>query len=231
MYRVAVVEDETLIRTMLQINLEGEGYEVVTFTNGEEFLATGRFGYDAVLLDINLPGISGPEILRQIREQSQTTPVMMVTAFDQLDYKVETFEGGADDYLTKPFEMTELLLRIKALIRRSQGERALPSDQQLSFGGNEVNFASRVALTHDGREHLMTETEGKLLLFLARHPGESLSRTDILEEVWGMDVYPTPRTIDNFILQFRKLFEKKPESPRHFITVRGVGFLFEPNPD
>lgn len=228
MHRVAVVEDEELIRTMLRFNLEKQGYEVEAFVSGEDFLARlDRGRYDAVLLDIRLPGMTGRDVLTRIRAQGVNVPVLMVTAMEDVGTVVATMEGGADDYITKPFHMEELLARVNAVIRRSQGERAIPSHRLLRVGGCEVNLETREAQTLQGRV-VLTEKEVALLDFFGRNPHRPLGRTEILEEVWGLDVDPTPRTVDNFVLRLRRLFEEDPESPRHFVTVRTAGYLFEP---
>jgi DNA-binding response OmpR family regulator len=227
-YRVAVVEDEELIRTMLKLNLEKAGYAVECFARGEDFLdRIGDAHYDVILLDIMLPGISGEDLVGEVRERSIHTPILMVTAKSDLESKVGSFRKGADDYLAKPFEMEELLLRVRALIRRSQGEREIPSDSIIRIGRYEANLETRIATSNEGEVRL-SEKEADLLRLFGQNPGKTLMRSDILEEVWGMDVYPTPRTVDNFILRFRKLFEPDPERPAHFITVRSAGYRFEP---
>lgn len=228
MQRVAIVEDEELIRTMLRLNLEKAGYEVESFTTAEELLDSLVHGhFDILLLDILLPGISGEDVIDRIREKGINTPILMVTARADIETKVSTFKKGADDYLSKPFDMEELLLRVNALIRRSQGEREIPSHNLLRIDDYEVNLESRLASTREG-EVKLSEKECDLLRLFCQNPGKTLLRADILEVVWGMDVFPTQRTIDNFILKFRKLFEQNPEEPVHFITVRSVGYRFVP---
>jgi two-component system alkaline phosphatase synthesis response regulator PhoP len=228
MYRVALVEDEALIRAMIRLNLEKSGYQVECFDEGRRFLERlEETAFDLILLDIMLPGLSGDEILTRIRKQGVSTPVLMVTAKSDVSTKVSTLLQGADDYLAKPFDVEELLARVIVLIRRSQGERSLPSSRVIRIGRYEVNLESRVAQTRQG-EVLLTERECDLLALFARNAGKVLNRADILEEAWGMDVDPTPRTVDNFILRFRKLFEEDPENPRSFLTVRASGYLFEP---
>lgn len=228
MYRVAVVEDEALIQAMIRLNLEKSGYQVECFEEGRPFLERlGEAAFDLILLDIMLPGLSGDELLIKIRKQGISTPVLMVTARSDVSTKVRTLLQGADDYLAKPFNVEELLARVIALIRRSQGERSLPSSRVIRIGPYEVNLESRVARTRQG-EVLLTERECGLLALFARNAGNALNRADILEEAWGMDVDPSPRTVDNYILRFRKLFEEDPENPRCFLTVRASGYMFEP---
>jgi len=228
MARVAVVEDEELIRTMLRLNLEKQGYQVECFVRAEELLdRLAAVFYDIILLDIMLPGMSGEELVGQIRRRGVNTPVLMVTAKSDIPTKVSTLGRGADDYLAKPFHMEELLARVQALIRRSQGERAVPSHQLVRVGPWEVNLETREADTRQGAMKL-SEKECDLLALFARNPRVTLSRADILDEVWGMDADPTPRTVDNFIVRLRKLFEANPEAPEHFITVHAAGYRFDP---
>ncbi len=225
---IAVVEDEELIRVMIRFNLEKQGYTVECFADAPEFLSGFRPGkYDAVLLDIMLPSLSGRELVRHLRKSGDSVPVLMVTAVSEVASVVDSLELGADDYITKPFNMEELLARVRALIRRSQGERSLPSSRILRIGGHEVNLETREAQTRQGAV-ILTEKEAELLAYFTRNPKRALMRAEILEEVWGMDTDPTPRTVDNFVVKFRKLFEANPESPRHFLTVRASGYLFEP---
>lgn len=228
MYRVALIEDEALIREMIRLNLEKKGYRVECFDLGEGFLdRLADAAYDVILLDIMLPGMPGEEVLKEIRKRGVTAPVMMVTARGDIASKVGALSQGADDYLPKPFDVQELLARVAALIRRSQGERSLHSSRLVRIGGYEVNLETRAARTRVG-ELVLSERECNLLALFARNPGMVLHRADILEEVWGMDVSPTPRTVDNFVLRFRKLFEEDPENPRIFVTVRASGYVFEP---
>jgi two-component system, OmpR family, alkaline phosphatase synthesis response regulator PhoP len=224
--RILVVEDEELIRTMMKINLEKAGYEVTLCQDAEQLLLVVEDQYfDLILLDIMLPGISGEEALKQLRDRNIITPVIMVTAKNSIETKVTTFETGADDYISKPFNMKELLARVKAHIRRSQGERALPSSQIMKIGPHVVDFDKLTAQTQLG-EIALSEKESQLLALFNAHAGETLTRIDILEEVWGMNADPTPRTIDNFIVKFRKWFEENPEAPNHFFTVRAKGYRF-----
>ncbi len=227
MARIIVVEDEELIRTMLTLNLEREGFQVSSFPDAESMLdAVANDRFDIMLLDIMLPGMSGIEALNIIRKKGINTPILMLTAKKDIESKVQTLDIGADDYIPKPFNMDELLARVRAHIRRSQGERSLPSERIIHINDYVVNLETREADTTQGKI-VLSEKEVFLLRLFAQNPGKTLSRSDILEEVWGMDVDPTPRTIDNFIVRFRKLFEKDPESPLHFVTVRATGYRFE----
>jgi two-component system alkaline phosphatase synthesis response regulator PhoP len=227
--RLLLVEDDTLIGTMVRLNLEQDGYEVVWHRSGEagfEAIQGGRF--DLVLLDIGLPGWSGIETARRMRKAGIGTPVLMLTARDDLQSKVAALDGGADDYLIKPFDMAELLARVRAQIRRSQGSLEVPTDKQLRLGQAVVDLERRALQTPDGTWHELSDKDIALVQLIARHPGRALSRADILEEVWGMDASPTERTVDNFIVRLRRWIEPEPDHPRHIVTVRGWGYRFEP---
>jgi two-component system alkaline phosphatase synthesis response regulator PhoP len=228
-YKIAVLEDNELIRNMVKINLEQENYQVECFTSGEDLLEYTREElFDLFILDVLLPGISGMSVLESLRENSlhERTPILMLTVQRQVQDKIRALNTGADDYIVKPFNMEELLARVNALIRRSQGKRSIPSSQVLVINGHKINLSTRACESNKGTV-VLSEKEIKLLAYLSLHPGQTMRRADILEEVWGMDVSPTPRTIDNFILKFRKLFETNPENPRHFISVRNQGYRFE----
>jgi two-component system alkaline phosphatase synthesis response regulator PhoP len=228
-YKIAVVEDNDLILNMVKLNLEKNDYQVQCFPDGESFVEqTAYEPFDLFILDFLLPGISGLEVLEKLRKNQihALTPVLMLTVQNQVQNKIKALNRGADDYLVKPFNMEELLARINALIRRSQGQRTIPANQILIIGNCRINLSSRICQGSKG-EFVLSEKEIKLLKYFSLHPGQTLRRADILEDVWGMDVSPTPRTIDNFILKFRKLFETNPENPKHFISVRNQGYRFE----
>jgi two-component system alkaline phosphatase synthesis response regulator PhoP len=228
-YRIAVVEDDELIRNMIKLNLEKNDYQVKYFPDGESLTEQMAYEpFDLFILDVLLPGISGLEVLEKLKKNHihALAPVLMLTVQSQVQNKIKALNRGADDYLVKPFNMEELLARVNALIRRSQGKRAIPANRILIIGDCQVNLSSRVCQSSKG-EVVLSEKEIKLLKYFSLHPGQTLRRADILEEVWGMDVSPTPRTVDNFILKFRKLFEINPEKPKHFISVRNQGYRFE----
>ena len=228
-YKIAFLEDDELIQNMVTINLEQEGYQVHSFSTGESLLQdTDRELFDLFILDILLPDISGIDVLEELRESSihGHVPVLMLTVQQKTQDKIVALNSGADDYLCKPFNMEELLARVKALIRRSHGERTIPSSQLLIINGFRINLSTRECEANKGNI-VLSEREIKLLAYFTRHPGQTMRRADILEEVWGMDVSPTPRTVDNFILKFRKLFESNPEKPRHFLSVRNEGYRFQ----
>lgn len=226
-YKIAVVEDDALIRNMVLINLKKSGYDVLGFEDGESMLERSeRELFDLVILDIMLPGISGIDVLAALRKSRSDMPVLMLTARGDVRDKVAALKIGADDYLTKPFDIQELSARVHALLRRSHGARHIPAGRVLVINRFKINLDSRVCQSNKG-DVILSEKEIKLLEFFSRRAGETLDRTDILEEVWGMDVFPTPRTVDNFVLKFRKLFETHPEEPKHFLSVRGQGYRFE----
>ncbi len=226
-YHIALVEDDSLIRRMVKLNLEQNGHRVSSFVEGESVLEElEREMFDLFVLDIQLPGISGLEVLGEVRRRGINTPVLMLTVQAAVRDKIRALDGGADDYLAKPFNMEELLARVNALIRRSTGGRAIPSSQVLVIDDFSINLSTRECRSNKG-EIILSEREIKLLAFFSRNVGKTLTRADILEEVWGMDVSPTPRTVDNFVLKFRKLFERYPDNPCHFISVRNKGYRFE----
>lgn len=225
--RILLVEDEEHILEAVKTNLELEEFEVVTATDGAramELFAGQRF--NLVILDVMLPKASGFEVCEKIRLEDLDTPILFLTAKGDSADKVRGLKLGADDYLTKPFNLEELMLRVKVLIKHSmkgtEGESELKS---YSFGGNEVNFSTYEAKGVNGN-FTLTKKEAKLLKLLIDRKGEPVSRQQILQYVWGYDVYPSTRTIDNFILSFRKYFEQDQKESRHFHSVRGVGYKF-----
>jgi len=226
--RVLLVEDEELIGRMVEVNLQRSGYEVSWAKAGDAGLARALAEpFDALVLDVMLPGRNGFEVLEALRKAERTTPVLLLTAREDMTSKVRGFESGADDYLVKPFEMAELLARVRALIRRSQGERHVPSTRLVQFDKYEVNVETREAVTNQGRVTL-SEKEAKTLALLFRQQGEVVTRASILEEAWGMDAFPTERTVDNLIVRLRRYFEPDPDQPLHIVSVRGQGYRFSP---
>jgi DNA-binding response OmpR family regulator len=231
--RLLLVEDEDLIGTMVRMNLESEGYDVVWVKGGDEALrAADRGRFDLILLDIGLAGTAGSsvndgfEVLRSLRARGVGTPVLMLTARAEVNSKVEALKMGADDYLTKPFDIAELLARVRALVRRSQAERELPAGSVVRFGRYEMNLETREAVTNQGKI-VLTEKETGLMRLLVSASGQPVSRADVLDHVWGMDVSPSDRTVDNVVVRLRRLFEPDPSRPRHIMTVRGVGYRFQ----
>jgi len=226
-YRAVVIEDDELINRLISLNLKSNGYQVSSHLSAEDFLETGEQPpFDIMILDLRLPGMNGLELIKHIREKGLNAPILMLTVEQHLPTKIEAFDSGADDYLSKPFDMEELIARVKRIIIRSTGERVIPSDQIVIINRYKINLSTRTCESSQGQV-ILSEKEVRLLSYFSLHAGRTLSREDILEEVWGMDVDPTPRTIDNFVAKFRKLFEDSPESPRHFITVRNRGYRFK----
>jgi two-component system alkaline phosphatase synthesis response regulator PhoP len=227
--RILVVEDDPHLSAGVVENLRAEGYEVDSVADGShalESLAGKPCGL--VLLDVMLPGIDGFTVCRTMRERGDNTPVLFLTARGDPADRVRGLEAGGDDYLAKPFHLRELLLRVRAILRRWDWyQSASAADGAvLRFGGNEVDFRAFRARSWNGIEQELTEKEAMILKVLAERPGEIISREDLLERVWGYDVFPSTRTVDNFILRLRKRFERDPADPRHFLTVWGVGYRF-----
>lgn len=224
--RILLVEDEKSLRETIQLNLEIEGYEVVTAADGRAALDTytGQH-FDLILLDVMLPGIDGFKVCEQIRLTDSKTPIIFLTAKDTTQDRLQGLRLGADDYLQKPFHLEELLLRIKNVFKRTipQLEESL---QSFRFGNYVIDFRNYTAMTNQGEINL-TKKEAMLLKLLIDRKNDVVSRQEILQTVWGYDVYPSTRTIDNFILSFRKYFEKNPKEPEYFISIRGVGYRFE----
>ncbi|MGQ0836445.1 MAG: response regulator transcription factor [Gammaproteobacteria bacterium] len=228
--RVLVVEDDASLAAGIAENLRAEGYETHVLHDGRaaiERLSADAF--DLVVLDVMLPGCDGFEVCRSLRERGRVVPVMFLTARGDPDDRVRGLEAGGDDYLTKPFQLREFLLRTRAILRRWQWYREdAAREKLLSFGGNSVDFGQFRATAWDGVLHELTEKEAMILKALAGAAGRVVSREDLVERVWGEDVFPSTRTVDNFILRLRKRFERDPANPRFFHSVRGVGYRFDP---
>lgn len=223
--RILLVEDEESILTALKMNLEFEDFEVVTAMDGKTALDLFKNQYfNLVLLDIMIPVISGLDVCEQIRLTNTDTPIIFLTAKDSQPDKILGLKRGADDYLTKPFSFEELLLRIRNLIKRTSTVQSEISDYY-SFGENEVNFRTFEAKGVNG-DFELTLKEAMLIKLLIERKGQVVSRQQILQAVWGYEVYPSTRTIDNFILSFRKYFEKDQKNPEYFHSIRGVGYKF-----
>ncbi len=228
--KVLVIEDEPLVRELVTLNLKHAGYEVDSagdFPTGLAKLVDGR--PNLAVVDVMLPGGDGFVLTRTAREKGVACPILMLTARSDTDSKVRGLDSGADDYLAKPFDVPELLARVRALLRRAVQAPALTGRPRVELGRFWVRFDTGQALTHEG-EISLSDKELKLMELFVRHENQALSRADILEEVWGMDAFPTDRTVDNFVLRLRKLFESNPEEPAMFITLRGRGYLFRRNP-
>lgn len=225
--RILVVEDEPLVRDLVALNLDHAGYDVSTagtFAEGWAALATSV--YDLAILDVMLPGGDGMALTKKAREAGVSCPILLLTARSETTAKVRGLDVGADDYVTKPFDVPELLARVRALLRRgSASPSPVATEVRFTFARYWIRFDTGQALSNEG-EVTLSEKELRLMEQLVRHEDRVLSRADLLEEVWGMDAFPTDRTIDNFILRLRRLFEPDPENPVHLVTVRGRGYMF-----
>ena len=225
MLRILLVEDEENSRETVKLNFELEDFEVVTAADGRKALkAAAEQHFDIMIVDVMLPEVNGFQVVEQIRLSNRDTPIIFLTAKDQAQDRIQGLKKGADDYLTKPFVFEELLLRVRRLIERTSKSPEVKPDL-FTFGKNKVNFATYEATGNQG-DFTLTKKEAMLLKLLTDRQGEVVSRQQILQSVWGYDVYPSTRTIDNFILSFRKYFEEEPKTPRHFLSVRGVGYKF-----
>tara|TARA_B110000037_G_scaffold201740_1_gene243359 strand:- start:66 stop:761 length:696 start_codon:yes stop_codon:yes gene_type:complete len=226
--RVLLAEDEKSLRDGIKLNLELEGYEVEEAVNGSEALT--KFGgqrFNLVILDVMMPEVNGFEVCEKIRLTNSETPILFLTAKDTSMDKVNGLKLGADDYLTKPFNLEELLLRIKILVKHSlKGTEEETELSKYSFGDNKVNFSTYEALNFENESINLTKKETALLKLLVDRKNQAVSRQQILQYVWGYDVFPSTRTIDNFILSFRKYFEKDAKRPEYFHSIRGVGYKF-----
>jgi two-component system alkaline phosphatase synthesis response regulator PhoP len=228
--RVLVVDDEAHLADGISENLGAEGYLTEVAHDGAEGLEKIRSGeFDLVVLDVMMPKLDGIEVCRRIRLEGRQIPVLFLTVKNDPADRVRGFEAGGDDYLAKPFHLQELLLRVAAILKRSVWYEQ--NESTLSFGGNEFDFDTYQARAWDGTEHNLTHKEAMILKMLSEHAGAIVTREDILDRVWGYEVFPSTRTIDNFIVRLRKRFEKNPEEPVHFHTVRGVGYRFTREPE
>ena len=226
-----LVEDEVNIAQALLFNLEQEGYRVTHVTTGAAALASfAAQRCDLVILDLMLPDSHGIDICRQMREQDKRLPILILTALGEEKHRVDGLDAGADDYLAKPFSLGEFLLRVKGMLRRSEWYRPAHTAETAAFGANRVNLAELTAETAHGPITL-TELEGRMLAAFLTAEGHVLTRSELLEQVWGMAADTETRTLDNFVVRLRKHFEVNPADPRHFQTVRGKGYRFVRDPD
>lgn len=224
--RILLVEDEESLQETIKLNLELDGYEVVAVSNGRAALETfSSKRFDLVILDVMLPEVDGFTICQTIRLENSFTPILFLTAKGSAEDRIFGLKVGGDDYLTKPFNLDEFLLRVKALLKR--GERELDKDLDMfTFKNREIDFNSFTITDRNGDVHSISQREMKLLRLFTERRNEVLSRETILETVWGYDAFPSTRTIDNYITTFRKYFEDDPRNPKHFLSVRGVGYKF-----
>ena len=223
-----VVEDEESIREAIKLNLEIEGYEVTTVDNGAAVLKAIKNEYfDLIVLDIMLPEMDGLTVCENIRMQNNEVPILFLSARNSGADRIEGLRKGGDDYLTKPFNLEELLLRVEKLVVKNKKLKERNSAPDVyTFGRCKIDFTAQTAKDKDGKAVELSKKEMALLRLLIEHKNEVVSREHILQVVWGYNVYPTTRTNDNFILNFRKYFEKDTRNPKHFHSVRGVGYKF-----
>lgn len=228
MARILLVEDEENLRSAIRLNLEMEGYEVTEARDGK--IAFNQFRsahFDLIILDVMLPEMDGYTLCQKIRLENTQVPIIFLTAKGASDERVQGLKLGADDYLTKPFNLEELLLRIGSLIRRgTKSAEEKSAMNTYKFGKCEINFLTFDVIGRDEKKRQLPKREIQLLKLLIERKNEVVSREDILRTVWEYDVYPSTRTIDNYIVNFRKYFEKNPREPKHFFSVRGVGYKF-----
>lgn len=242
MARLLIVEDETNLAEGLRFNLQAEGHEVHLEADGEAALDALRTrAFDAVVLDVMLPGKDGFEVAATLRQQENFVPILMLTARGRAEDIVKGFGAGADDYLSKPFDLNVLLARLQALLRRMnwtqkqdvQAEIPTSGDMSLdefSFAGRSIDFDALELHAH-GRSVRLTLMEADLLRYLVRNRGRIISRKELLEQVWHVREDTDTRAIDNFIVRLRRYIEDDPASPKHLETIRGVGYRFLPNPE
>ena len=244
MSHVLIVEDEAHLAKGLQFNLEAEGHSVAVVGDGERALdlllgpSAKRADFDAVVLDVMLPGKDGFAVAAELRAAKQFVPVLMLTARGRPEDVLKGFASGADDYLPKPFELPILLARLQGLLRRREWMQQTPAAKAataaeyevFSFHGRTIDFG-KLELRVNGNTIQLTLMEAELLRHLIRNQGQVVSRKSILEEVWGLHEDTDTRAIDNFVVRLRRYIEYNPSTPRHLLTVRGVGYRFIPEPE
>jgi two-component system alkaline phosphatase synthesis response regulator PhoP len=225
---ILLVEDEENLQEALKLNLEMEGYEVTSAYDGAEALkAVQQEYFDLLILDVMLPEVDGITVCESVRLQHQDLPILILSAKNSSADKVLGLKKGADDYLTKPFNLEELLLRVNKLLYKSARLNAKqPVSEIYEFGKNKIDFKSLQGFNKNGEHIQLTKKEAMLLKLLIENKNEVVTREKILQAVWGYNVYPTTRTIDNFILNFRKYFEEDSRHPKYFHSVRSVGYKF-----
>jgi len=224
--RILLVEDDPAILVGVQHTLESEGFEVLTARDGESALRLAASADpDLIILDLMLPRLSGLEVCRKLRERRIRGSILMLTARAAEQDKVRGFEAGADDYVTKPFSLQELLCRVRAVLRRTEKEEDRLA--RYSFADVELDFRKFEA-RKAGRPLELTPREFRIMRLFCETPGRVVTRNELLDKVWGYDVFPTTRTVDNHIVKLRKAIEPDPSSPRYILSVRGVGYKFDP---
>jgi two-component system alkaline phosphatase synthesis response regulator PhoP len=225
MKKILLVEDEESLINVLTLNLEMENYLVEVAQDGAKALEIFNDSFDLVILDVMIPKINGFDVCKEIRAQSGV-PILFTSAKGTSTDRINGLKLGADDYLVKPFNLEELLLRIGILINRNNGAQQQDELETFEFNGNEINFKTYEIIAK-GDTMTISKREMELLKLLIAKKNEVVSRDEILDEIWGKDNFPTSRTIDNYILNFRKYFEEDPRNPLYFKNLRGVGYKFE----
>ena len=225
---ILLVEDEENLHEALKLNLELEGFDVTSAFDGASALNAVQGEYfDLIILDVMLPEMDGIHVTETIRISNNEVPILILSAKNSSADRVLGLKKGADDYLTKPFNLEELLLRVNKLINKNKKLQDKSSVGDLySFGGNTVDFKAQEATRYNGEKIPLSKKETMLLKLLIENKNEVVAREKILQAVWGYNVYPTTRTIDNFILNFRKYFEQDSRNPKYFHSVRGVGYKY-----
>lgn len=228
MKRILLVEDEENLHFAIKLNLEIEQYNVISVFNGKNAITKFQQGrFDLIILDVMLPEMNGFDICEAIRLENSTVPILFLTSKSTSEDKIKGLKM-ADDYLTKPFNLKELLLRVKNLVKRSSNVDLNSDESKILIAGCSVNFNSFEVVDENNEIVSLTHKQIKLLKLFVDKKNEVISRQEILEKIWGYDVYPSSRTIDNFILVFRKVFEKNLPPSTHFKSIRGVGYKFTP---
>jgi two-component system, OmpR family, alkaline phosphatase synthesis response regulator PhoP len=227
-FSILLVEDEENLQEALKLNLELEGYEITGAYDGAEALqAVQKEYFNLIILDVMLPEIDGITVCETIRLSNPDIPILILSAKNSSADRVLGLKKGADDYLTKPFNLEELLIRVNNLIKKSERLSSKePIPDVYEFGKNKIDFKASEAFTKSGEKVTLTKKEIMLLKLLIENKNEVVTREKILQVVWGYNVYPTTRTIDNFILNFRKYFEEDSRNPAYFHSVRGVGYKY-----
>lgn len=224
--RILVVEDELSLQQMIAFNLEAEGYEIHTVSDGRKALelmpSINRFGL--IILDVMMPHVSGLDVCAEIRKHSQV-PILFLSSKGTSADRIAGLKLGANDYLPKPFDLEELILRVSILAKKVNDSN---DSETLKIGDFEVNFKTYQVVLNENEVAVLSKREVELLKLFSKHANEVISRNQILDEIWGVDQFPTSRTIDNYILNFRKIFEKDAKNPVLFHSIRGVGYKFTP---
>jgi two-component system alkaline phosphatase synthesis response regulator PhoP len=228
-HTLLLVEDEPSLHESLKMNLNMEGYDVVSaFTGVEALNKLDQEYFDLVVLDLMLPEIDGMSVLETMRIRKISSPVLILSARASADDRISGLRKGADDYLVKPFALEELLLRVEKLLTKTPRTGNSQEGDVVQFGGHTINFKSNEAVLRSGQKRELSKKEAMLMKLLIERAGEVVTREQMLKTVWGYNIFPTTRTIDNFMLNLRKYFEEDSRNPQHLHSVRGIGYKFTP---